>query len=301
MRILLTGKNGQVGWELQRALAPLGEVIAPDRRALDLASGDSISTAVRAVSPDVIVNAAAYTAVDRAESEPDLAMRVNGAAPAILAEEARRLGALMVHYSTDYVFDGTKQGAYVEDDAPAPLNQYGRSKLAGEQAVRTTAGAYCIFRTSWVYAARGHNFLNTILRLARERAELRIVDDQIGAPTWARSIADMTAAALSGPARERSGLYHLTASGSVSWHGFARAILEGARSRFPDVSMPRLVPIPSSEYPLPAHRPLNSRLDNARLHAAFGLAPCRWEVMLAQCMQGLPAYRAGAMLSPAGN
>jgi dTDP-4-dehydrorhamnose reductase len=289
MRILLTGRDGQVGWELNRTLAPLGEVIAPDRGKLDLGAADSITRAVREARPAVIVNAAAYTAVDRAESEPELAMRVNGVAPGILAEEARRLGALLVHYSTDYVFDGTEVRAYLEDDAPAPLNEYGRTKLAGERAIRASAGAHYIFRTSWVYAARGSNFVRTILRLARERSELRIVDDQIGAPTWARAIAEMTAQVLSGVeagnARERAGLYHFTAAGAVSWCGFAQAILDRAQSTCPDMSIPRLVPIPSSEYPLPARRPRNSRLDTSRLAAAFGLVPQRWDDMLGQCMQ----------------
>lgn len=289
MRILLTGRNGQVGWELARSLAPLGEVIALERGELDLASGDSIVQAVREARPGVIVNAAAYTAVDRAEAEPELAMRVNAVAPGILAEEARRLGALLVHYSTDYVFDGAKDGPYTEDDATAPLNEYGRTKLAGEQAIRAAAGAYYIFRTSWVYAARGNNFLNTILYLARERAELRIVNDQIGAPTWARGIAETTARVVAGmhpgPAREMSGLYHLTACGAVSWFGFAQAILEMAKSVFPAMKTPQLIPISSGEYPLPARRPRNSRLDNSRLATAFGIVPRNWDDMLTQCMQ----------------
>jgi dTDP-4-dehydrorhamnose reductase len=291
MRILLTGKNGQVGWELQRALAAVGEVIALGHSELDLACIDSISQAVRAVRPDVIVNAAAYTAVDRAEKEPRLAMLVNGIAPGILADEARRLGAVLVHYSTDYIFDGAKDGPYVEDDAAAPLNEYGRSKLAGEQAIRAAGCPHYIFRTSWVYAARGNNFVNTILRLARERAELRIVDDQVGAPTWARGIADMTAQVLVGggasaeQARERSGVYHFTAAGAVSWCGFAQAILETAKSAFPEMNIPRLIPISSGDYPLPARRPHNSRLDNSRLSAAFGAMAPGWEGMLKECLR----------------
>jgi dTDP-4-dehydrorhamnose reductase len=286
-RILLTGRNGQVGWELQRTLVPLGEVIALDRRELDLTSPDSISQTVRDVRPGVIVNAAAYTAVDRAESEPELAMRVNGVAPGILAEEARRLGAVMVHYSTDYVFDGAKDGPYLEDDATAPLNEYGRSKLAGEQAIRAIGGAHYIFRTSWVYAARGHNFVNTILRLARERTELMIVDDQVGAPTWARSIADMTARVLAdtrAAPRDRSGLYHFSAAGAVSWCDFARTIVETARSVWPATGLARVTPIPSSQYPLPARRPLNSRLDSTRLRESFGVVPPDWDAMLAKCI-----------------
>lgn len=304
MRILLTGRSGQVGWELRRALAPLGDVIAPGRGELDLTSADSIARAVRAAQPEVIVNAAAYTAVDRAESEPELAMLVNGIAPGVLAEEARRSGALMVHYSTDYVFDGAQDRAYTEDDAPAPVNAYGRSKLAGEQAVRAIDGAYCIFRTSWVYAARGNNFVLTILRLARERAELRIVADQVGAPTWARAIADMTAQVLAGGAagraRERSGLYHFTAAGAVSWYGFAQTILETARFAFPAMNTPQLVPIPSSEYPLPASRPRNSRLDSSRLAAAFGIVPRSWESMLRQCLHEM-AVSLGEPAEPAAH
>ena len=288
MRILLTGRNGQVGWELQRALAPLGEVIATTRSELDLGVTDSIVQAVRKVRPDVIVNAAAYTAVDRAESEAEIALRINGIAPGILAEEAQRLGALLVHYSTDYVFDGTKDGAYVEEDTPAPLSEYGRSKLSGEQAIRATHAVHYIFRTSWVYAARGSNFVRTILRLARERKELRIVHDQIGAPTWARAIADMTAHVLSGGAgraRERAALYHFTAGGAVSWYEFGQAILEAAQGACPETNIPRIIPIPTSEYPLPARRPCNSRLDTSRLASAFGVVPPGWQDMFKLCMR----------------
>lgn len=297
MRILLTGKNGQLGWELQHALSPIGEIVALDRRQLDLTSAGSITKAVREAKPDVIVNAAAYTAVDRAESEPDLAMAVNGVAPGILASEARRLGAFLVHYSTDYVFNGAKDGPYVEEDEVCPLNEYGRSKLAGEEAIRGAGVFHYIFRTSWVYAARGNNFVHTILRLARERTELKIVDDQVGAPTWARGIAEMTAQALAAGganldrARERSGLYHLTAAGAVSWFGFAQAILAAAKSRFPAMNMPKLSPIPSSDYPLPARRPANSRLDNSRLSATFGLTPRSWDDMLKLCMQEITLDR----------
>lgn len=290
-RILLTGANGQVGWELRRSLAPLGEIVAADRSSVDLASPDSIRRAIRDTRPDVIVNAAAYTAVDKAESEPETAMQVNAVAPGIIAEEAARCGALVVHYSTDYVFDGSKPAPYLEDDPPSPINVYGRTKLAGEAAVRAGAGPYLIFRTSWVYAARGSNFLRTMLRLAAERSELRIVSDQVGAPTWARSIAELTAGALGaggagpGPARERSGVYHLTAAGSVSWFEFARAIFAAAGDRRPGFRAPSVIPIPASQYPLPARRPSNSRLDNAKLAAAFNLTPPGWDVMLAQCLQ----------------
>jgi dTDP-4-dehydrorhamnose reductase len=290
-RVLLAGRNGQLGWELQRALAPLGELVALDRAGMDLADPDSIHRAIADARPDVIVNAAAYTAVDRAESEPDAAMRINGIAPGIIAEEAARSGALVVHYSTDYVFDGAQGAPYREDDPPAPMSAYGRSKLAGEEAVRAAGAPYLILRTSWVYAARGANFLRTMLRLAGERDELKIVDDQVGAPTWARSIAVMTARVLGvggagpGRARERTGVYHLTAAGAVSWCGFARAIFAAARERRPDFKAPAVVPIPSSQYPLPARRPANSRLATDKLEAAFGVEPPRWDAALAQCMR----------------
>lgn len=292
-RILLTGKNGQVGWELHRALTALGEVFAFGRAELDLGSADAIRAKVREVEPQIIVNAAAYTAVDRAESEPDVAMKVNGIAPGVLAEEAKRIGALMVHYSTDYVFDGKKKDPYTETDAPNPLSAYGRSKLAGDQAVQATGAPYYLFRTSWVYAARGQNFLRTMLRLGRERTELRIVNDQIGAPTWARFIADTTAQVLgknsreSEQAKEKGGLYNLTATGATSWFGFAEAIFAEAKAARPDTKVPKLVPIPTADYPLPAPRPSNSRLDTSKLTATFGLAAPKWEGMLRQCVREL--------------
>ena len=300
MRILLTGKSGQVGKALQATLAPAGEVIALDRGQLDLVSADAIRQAVREIKPDVIVNAAAFTAVDRAESEPDLAMAVNGVAPGVLAVEARRIDALLVHYSTDYVFDGAKDGPYMEEDATHPLSVYGRTKLAGEQAIREAGIRHYIFRTSWVYSARGSNFVHTILRLARERTEIRIVDDQVGAPTWARSIAEITAKILSAGGNTTNapdnagGIYHVTAAGAVSWFGFAQAILAAAKTRFPRMIVPQLIPIPSSEYPLPARRPLNSRLDNSRLTAAFGLALPKWEDALRLCMQEIASAGSGA-------
>lgn len=281
-RILLTGKNGQVGWELQRTLAPLGEVLAFDRTELDLADPDRLVAIVRDAKPDIIVNAAAYTAVDKAESDIDAAMAINAAAPGILAEEAKRLGALLVHYSTDYVFDGTKQGAYVEDDEPNPLNMYGRSKLAGERAIQSTGCRHLILRTSWVYGLRGHNFLRTVLRLAVERDELRIVSDQVGAPTWSRLIAEATMAALA-RADPPEGLYHASATGSVSWHGFAAAIL----SYVPPERMPRLIAIPTSDYPLPAARPTNSRLDCSRLAHRFGIGLPSWDTTLSLCLAAL--------------
>jgi dTDP-4-dehydrorhamnose reductase len=283
VKILLTGKNGQVGWELAHALAPLGEVIAVDREDLDFAVPDRIVSFVRSVRPEVLINAAAYTAVDRAESEPHAAHAINAAAVAILADEAKRAHALLIHYSTDYVFDGTKDAPYIEEDRPNPLNAYGRSKLAGEQAIHDIGGAHLILRTSWVYSARGENFLLTIRRLLREKKELRVVSDQIGAPTSARGLAEATAellrrhgAATLGDAR---GIYHATASGSTSWHGFAREI---ARLERPD-SQARIVPIASSEYPTPARRPGNSRLSNEKLLRRFGLALPRWEACLEAC------------------
>jgi dTDP-4-dehydrorhamnose reductase len=289
-RILLTGKNGQIGRELQRALASSGEIIAFGRPDLDLASSEAIRKKVREIKPQIIVSAAAYTFVDRAESEPDAAMKVNGVAPGVLAEEAKRLNALLVHYSTDYVFDGTKNGCYTETDAPNPLSAYGRSKLAGEQAIQATGVAYYIFRTSWVYAARGENFVRTMLRLGRERAELRIVNDQIGAPTWARFIAETTAQVLAetsgdlDQARGKSGLYNVTAAGATSWFGFAEAIFAGAKSVIPNSKAPKLIAIPTADYPLPARRPANSRLDTTKLARAFGRQPPSWEAMLKECL-----------------
>jgi dTDP-4-dehydrorhamnose reductase len=290
MRILIMGKNGQVGWELQRTLACLGEVIALDRQTMDLAKPESVKATIREIKPNLIVNAAAYTAVDKAESEPELAMAVNGIAPGIMAEEAKRLGALLVYYSTDYVFDGTKTSPYTEEDLPNPLNVYGRTKLVGEQAIQAVGGAHLIFRTSWVYGNRGKNFLLSVLRLASERDELRIVDDQVGAPTWSRIIAETTALALASclggmPNRvsesELSGVYHLTAGGKTSWFGFAKAILH--RSQLS--TSRKLTPIPSSDYPLPAKRPANSVLSNSKLLQVFHLNNPDWDVGLSLCLQ----------------
>jgi len=283
VKILLTGKNGQVGWELAHALAPLGEVIAVDRGGLDLADPDRIVSVVRSVRPEVIINAAAYTAVDRAESEPDAAYAINSAAVTILADQAKRVQALLIHYSTDYVFDGTKDAPYIEEDRPNPLNAYGRSKLAGEQAIHAIDGAHLILRTSWVYSARGKNFLLTIRRLLREKKELRVVSDQIGAPTSAGALAQGTAELLSrhGAAALRGarGVYHMTAGGSTSWHGFATEI---ARLERPD-SPARIVPIASREYPTAARRPGNSRLSNEKLLRRFGVALPKWEACLEAC------------------
>jgi len=292
VKILLTGKSGQVGWELAHTLAPLGEVIAIDREDVDFAVPDQIAPVVRSVRPEVLINAAAYTAVDRAESEPDTAYALNAAAVAVLAEEAKRVGALFVHYSTDYVFDGTKDAPYIEEDRPNPLNAYGQSKLAGEQAIRDIGGAHLILRTSWVYSDRGSNFLLTIRRLLREKRELRVVSDQIGAPTCARGLADATAELLrrhgAAALGDASGIYHATTSGSTSWHGFAREI---ARLERPE-SPARIVPIASSEYPTPAQRPKNSRLSNEKLQRDLGIALPKWEACLETCHATLRA-RAG--------
>jgi dTDP-4-dehydrorhamnose reductase len=276
-RLLLIGANGQVGWELQRTLAPLGEIVAAGRDQLDLAKPDQITEAVRRVKPTVIVNAGAYTAVDRAEQESELAYAVNALAPGILAEEAGCLSALLIHYSTDYVFDGTKGSPYTEDDPTGPLNIYGHTKLQGEQAIQAAGTPYLILRTSWVYGWGSRNFLLTILRLARERRELRVVDDQIGAPTWCRFIAEATAQILAQPGtREHSGLYHLSASGQTTWYGFAKAILEA----LPVEVRPQLIPISTHEYPTPARRPAYSVLDNSHYQKDFGLESMSWDKQL---------------------
>ena len=293
MRILITGRNGQIGWELERTLAPLGETFAFDRAQLDLQNFDALRSTVRTVGPQVIVNAAAYTAVDKAESERELAHRINGEAPGVLAEEAKRLGALLVHYSTDYVFDGTKPDPYTEEDQPNPINEYGHSKLKGEQAVRSSGARHLIFRTSWIYAARGKNFLLTMLRLARERSELRVVDDQYGSPTWARMVAEATAAMLARQASnlrgvgphddQETGLFHLCASGQTSWHGFAEAILResGYRRQGP---APSLTSIKTSEYPTAARRPPSSVLCCEKVERTFGVRLPTWQRMLAYCL-----------------
>jgi dTDP-4-dehydrorhamnose reductase len=273
LRILLTGATGQVGWELRQTLAPLGEVKAFDRFGLDLADVPQLVAAVRALLPELIVNGAAYTSVDKAESERDAAFAINATAPRVLAEEAKRIGAFLVHYSTDYVFDGTKPTPYVEDDAPNPINVYGESKLAGEQAIAKSGCRFLVLRTSWVYGPRGKNFYLTMRRLAAERPELRVVDDQVGAPTSSLAIARATAQLLEKGAR---GLYHMTAAGSTSWCGFARAILRHAGAATP------VAPIRTEDYPTPAKRPRNSRLDCSRLREDTGVALASWEEQLAE-------------------
>jgi len=277
VRILLTGRNGQVGWELARTLAPLGEIIATDRAALDLADAGAVRRVVREAKPELIVNAAAYTAVDQAEAEPDLAMRINGAAPGVLADEAKRLGALLVHYSTDYVFDGSGKRAYAEGDATNPINAYGRSKLAGEQAIAASGARHLILRSSWVYGRRGRNFLLAILQRARSGAPLRVVDDQVGAPTWCRQIAEATARIVAGGSGA-GGICNLSAGGETTWYGFARAIiaLSGIAAE--------VKPITSAEYPTAAARPRYSVLDCARLSHEFGISLPHWRDGLARCM-----------------
>jgi dTDP-4-dehydrorhamnose reductase len=289
MRILITGPNGQVGWECRRSLQVLGELRCVGRAQCDLARPEAIRAAVRDATPDLIVNAAAYTAVDRAEAEVDVAQAVNAVAPAVLAEEAKRTGAAVIHLSTDYVFDGSKTTAYSEDDRCAPLSVYGRTKLQGEQAILASGAPAIILRTSWVYAMRGHNFLRTMLRLAREREELRVVDDQFGAPTWARSLAEGIAAivARAGADRaqvaasfsDRGGVYHMTSSGRTTWYRFAERIFAEA----PDAErkLKRLAAITTAEYPTPARRPASSVLDSGRLAREWQVVLPPWEDALA--------------------
>ena len=286
MKILLLGKSGQLGWELQRSLAPLGELIALDRHGAnglygDLAELDGLAATVRAVQPQVIVNAAAYTAVDQAESEPALAQRINAEAPAALAREAEACGALLLHYSTDYVFDGSGQRPWREDAATGPLSVYGQTKLAGEQAIVDAGCPHLILRTSWVYAARGGNFARTMLRLAGECERLTVIDDQWGAPTGAELIADVSAHAIAQTRRQpaKSGIYHLAAAGETSWHGYAQYVIDQTRQLRPEVALKvqEIAPIPTSQYPTPARRPHNSRLDCSKLQAAFELRLPPWQ------------------------
>jgi dTDP-4-dehydrorhamnose reductase len=286
--ILVTGVNGQVGYELLRSLQGLGRVVGLDRAALDLADLDRVREVVREAKPSIIVNPAAYTAVDKAESDEAAARRLNAEAPGVLAEEAARCGAALIHYSTDYVFDGTKNAPYVETDAVNPQNVYGQTKLEGEQAIAASGCSHLILRTSWVYGRRGKNFLLTMLKLGAERPELRIVADQIGAPTWSRTIADATshivaqglAAKDAAWWKQRSGVYHFTASGSTSWHGFAEAIFASALGE----RAPKTVPIPAADYPVPAKRPANSRLALDKLSETFGLRMPAWDDALRLCL-----------------
>jgi dTDP-4-dehydrorhamnose reductase len=277
LKILLTGRTGQVGWELERRLGALGQVVAPQRAVLDLGRPDTVAAVVRTLEPDVIVNAAAYTAVDRAEAQAPACFTANAESVAVLAQEAFRLGSLLVHYSTDYVFDGSKRSPYLESDPTAPINTYGRSKLAGEQHIARSGCRYLILRTGWVYAMRGNNFLLTMLRLARERPQLRVVDDQVGAPTWAADIAAATMAALDRP-KPVEGLFHATAGGATTWFGFAQRILMLSELHTP------IVAIPTSEYPTPAARPAYSVLDSGGFQAATGFRIGPWEERLRMCL-----------------
>ena len=274
MKILVTGTSGQVGYELERSLQGIGEVVAVGRDRMDLANLDQVREVVRALRPQLIVNPAAYTAVDLAEKEPELARRINAEAPAVLAEEAKRIGAALVHYSTDYVFDGTKTTPYVETDTPNPLNAYGRTKLEGERAIIDSGVPHLIFRTSWVYGTRGKNFLLTMLKYGKEREELRVVADQYGAPTWCRTIADTTAVVLAqaraeGPAwwDQNGGIYHLSGQGRTTWHGFTEAIVAAAGLNC------RVLPIASSEYPQAAQRPANSLMSSDKLIDSLAALP----------------------------
>ena len=281
MKILLFGRNGQVGWELQRALAPLGELHALGSAEADFAVPESLAAPVRSLRPDVIVNAAAHTAVDKAESEAERAHRINAEAPAVLAREAAAAGAWLVHYGTDYVFDGSGDAPRGEDAPTGPLNVYGRTKLEGEQAIVASGARHLLLRTSWVYGTRGGNFARTMLRLAQERDRLAVIDDQIGAPTGAALIADVTAhairAAFAGSAP--GGVYHLAAAGETSWHGYACRVIEAARAKGLPVKVAReaIAAVPSSQFPTPATRPRNSRLDTAKLRRTFGLVLPPWQ------------------------
>ncbi|MDN5751818.1 MAG: dTDP-4-dehydrorhamnose reductase [Nitrosospira sp.] len=295
MKILLFGKNGQIGWELQRSLAPLGELVALSTNSRELCGDftrlDDIAQTVRAIAPDVIVNAAAHTAVDKAESEPERVRTINALAPAILARESQRLGAWLVHYSTDYVFDGSGNKPWLETDPTGPLSVYGSTKLEGEAAILDSGCHHLIFRTSWVFAARGGNFAKTMLRLARERERLTVIDDQIGAPTGAELLADVTTHAIRTALQrqgvnEVSGLYHLVAAGETSWYGYAHFVLDFARQAGVElkVTPENILPIPASAFPLPAQRPGNSRLDTGKLQCTFDLNLPLWQTGVARML-----------------
>jgi dTDP-4-dehydrorhamnose reductase len=288
-RILILGRIGQVGWELRHKLACLGSVSSIDFPDIDFTKPESLREIVRSAQPSILINAVAYTAVDKAETERDLAHAINATAPGVLAEEAKRIGALLIHYSTDYVYNGSKESPWVETDSPNPLNVYGQTKLDGDLAIERVGGDYLILRTSWVYGARGKNFLLTMLRLAKDRPELRIVDDQKGSPTTSECIAQATAQIITqvtapgGGLAGRSGVYHFTNSGETTWYGFAREFL----SR--QANCPEIVPIPTSEYPVPARRPANSVLSCAKLQEAFGVTMPSWELGLDLVLDTLEA------------
>ncbi|AVO56697.1 dTDP-4-dehydrorhamnose reductase [Pseudomonas chlororaphis] len=287
LKILISGQHGQVSQALQQCLGNQHELIVPGRGLLDLSNPDAIRQQVRSLRPQLIINAAAHTAVDQAESEPELAFAINASAPGVFAEEARELGIPLIHYSTDYVFDGSKQAPYTEDDEPNPLSVYGQSKLAGEQAIGTAGGEHLILRTSWVYSNTGKNFLLTMQRLLQEKPHLRVVADQIGAPTWASTIAASTAALIERWQAGKPGTwgtYHLTAAGETSWFGFAQAIGEHLLAQ--GKACATLEAIPSSAYPTPAPRPLNSRLDCSRLAREWGVVQPQWRSALHECLAG---------------
>lgn len=294
MKILLFGKNGQVGWELNRSLLPLGEIIALERKDADFLDPESLRKIIQQIKPDIIVNAVAYTAVDKAEEEERLALLINAESPKVLSQEALKINALLVHYSTDYIFDGTKDSPYIETDKPNPVNVYGRTKLAGEQAIMSSDCDFLILRTSWVYASRGHNFLLTILKLAREREELKVVSDQIGSPTSARLIAETTSLCICHSMKEimaknfSSGLYHLVASGYTSWYEFAKEILNKAEEDLElTLKLKDLKAIPTSEYPTLAKRPMTSKLMVNVLQDKFGVVMPHWRTSLGLCVEEL--------------
>ena len=303
-RILVPGRTGQVGWELQSALAALGTVIALDRRQMDLTNADSIRRAIRDAKPEIIVNAAGYTLVDKAEAEPELAMQVNGVASGVIAEEAKRLGALLIHYSTDYVYDGELDRPCVEDDMPNPVNTYGKTKLAGERAITAVGGQYLILRTSWVYSARGTNFVLTILRLARERPELAVVEDQTGSPSWARALAQATAELLRRQALipGNSGIYHLAATGHTSRYNFARSIILNARELSGEHDGWAWVkPITSGQYPLPAKRPVHPVTAKEKIKRVFGFEMPHWETQLRSFLAEIARLRSLPDAGPANS
>jgi dTDP-4-dehydrorhamnose reductase len=293
MKLLLLGKGGQVGWELQRSLAPLGELVALDFDSTDFNADfsrpEQLAETVLKVRPDVIVNAAAHTAVDKAESEPEFARKLNATSPGVVAEAAQQIGALMVHYSTDYVFDGSGSKPWKEDDATGPLSVYGSTKLEGEQLVAQHCAKHLIFRTSWVYAARGGNFAKTMLRIAKERDKLTVIDDQFGAPTGAELLADITAHAIRATLQDpsKAGLYHAVAGGVTTWHGYARFVIEQAKAAGVELKAgPEAVePVPTTAFPTPATRPHNSRLDTSKLQSTFRLVLPEWQSGVARMLR----------------